>query len=216
MIDMCFFTGESQEGEVVRGRAPMDQPMYAKIMKDPRFKYVEEQATESMPAKMSVDFAAVNTEYVRRGGLLTDNDVVLESERPFVSGFMDPRLAEVFHAIVNLDTDLMCVFDGDKGKYDKLPLTYTFYNHQHMLLHGKRYPLQGRPSIGTALFMDFMRADLDPAAFTEDFSSLSCVEVIDMKHGRRAKGHLYPLVISCLRKAHSALNAVGVKIVSPP
>jgi hypothetical protein len=56
----------------------------------------------------------------------------------------------------------------------------------------------------------------DKGRLPEEFSKMRYARVVDMKHGRRAKGYLYPLVLSCLRKAHEALNAVGVKIVSPP
>jgi hypothetical protein len=144
---------------------------------------------------------------------LTDKDVIIRSERPYVNGFMDHRFALVFHTIMNQDTDLMCVVHGTNPS---IPLTYGFYDPREMLRHGKRYPLKGRPNVGTSFFMNFTRPDTYGQYYSEDFSALAFVEIIDMKHGRRAKGHLYPLVINGLRQAHAALNAVGVKIESPP
>jgi hypothetical protein len=211
MVELCFFTDDSQEGVVVRGRAPLDQPLYAKVRKDPRFRYVAQEATESRPVPFTLpDEAAINAEYARLGGPLTTEDVVVKTERPYVSGFMPPKLAKVFHAIVNQDTDLMCVLD----RLNQMPLTFGFQGFRDLSSHGKRYPLQGRPNITTYVNMD--TGYPDTVGLPEEFLSMRYVRVVDMKHGRQAKGYLYPLVLSCLRKAHAALNGVGVKVVSPP
>jgi hypothetical protein len=191
MADLQFFTTESQDGKVDRGPLPLDFSLYTDVStaimkrkKDPKKTFTE----------------LVHDMYQARGGRFAAKPQVTMTERAYLIGFMPPDVAELFHYLVNLSTDLVCVCSNKPS----VPMTYDLGS---MYVFSNDHPLYGKIHGGTKLKLQpSFRRLWASGVLPKEISKLEQVMVFDPRHGRAAQRHMYPLASRCLEKADALLE----------
>jgi hypothetical protein len=187
MADLLFYTNESQEGDVTRGPFPLDSTLYSEVLcmkfkKDPK-----------NPKKT---FKEIGDElYLARGGRFAPKPQVTRMERAYIMGFMSPDLAQLFHCLVNRSTDLVCVCSN----MPYIPVTFEM----GASIFSRDHPLYGSLKDSTKLLTQPLFGGEN---VPEEIGKLARVMLLDPRHGRPARRHLYPLTIRCLERANSVLK----------
>jgi hypothetical protein len=187
MADLRFYTTESQDGKVNRGPLPLDFELYTEVSADMMKRRRD-------PAKTFAE--RIDEIYLARGGRFSPKPQVTMTERAYVMGYLPPDLAVVFHYVVNRSTDLVCVCSN----MPYIPLTFDL---DSSIMFGRDHPLYGN-------IHDLTKFITQPKfgyeRVPEEIEKLKRVMLIDMRHGRAASHHLYPVVIRCLERANAMLK----------
>jgi hypothetical protein len=194
MADLALFTDDSQNGRVERGRVPLQPKLYWEAIRQ-----------RSPPVPPKTWGQSTDEEYVRLGGKFAPETGITVSERAFVKGYIPKELSAVLFDIINLDTDLLCAEEGLAGT--SIPVTFEY---NPISYNGP--VLRMRPPLYTRHHMMMPNSE---TVQPEKFRGMGRVYIVDLKHGRSAKRHLFPKVLQCLEKAHEAMAREGVKIKLP-
>ena len=187
MNDLGLRTVNSQYGRRIFGKRPLDPKLFA---------VCSEEAADD-PADTQ-GFGPAAALYAARGGRFgRGKDVLLHTERAFVSGYMEPERARALWAELNKTDAAVCLVN-DLGipvtyrSYTMGPTLRRFYRHDEAVLssydasHGVLHPM--------SILSANSKVDM------EGMEGMVSVSVFDPVHGRAARTGLFPTVIASLKK----------------